>query len=211
MSGWGKTTDASAAGNVDLGANNTPFRYKGGSSPEAATQAAEKRNVIMTDQGYVRRLNTVDLNANQRTRDEILIAQAGVPGDAGFPNITEIYLSSNASGGVLSAAGAGNVYVVFSEPVNFNLNATDLTLSIANTAGGNHAVARCEVGDALLNANNTLVFKFTSGERGTYQVNAQSIGVSGSFQNLISLNTSGATANIVISGAVSNNLSTFSA
>jgi hypothetical protein len=211
MAGWGNTTDRLAAGNVDLGANNTPFRFKGGTQPEKASQAAEKRNVIMTDNGFVRRQQKTDSDGNVRTIDEMLIPLGGLAADAGFPNITEIFTSANSTSGVTTANSA-NVYVVFSEPVFFGDNAANLTLTLANTAGGNHHVAICNTSVRdVIGANNTLVFKVAGGFKGTYQVNSQSIVRSGGSANLNSLNTSAGvrSANLTISGAVSNNLSTF--
>lgn len=184
------------------------------------TDNAYKRNVIKTSKGWVRRMNKTDSGGNKRTQDEVLVA-AGDKLTGGVPDIAEIYVSGSPVGNT-----SANVYVVFNEPIQFKggNSGNNLSLTVANTAGGNHAVAICNsnpVSNLPINANNTLVFTYktqggTAGSgaaSGTYQVNAQSITCVGGGASLLAWgNTSIATArfaNLTITGAVSNNMGTW--
>lgn len=206
MAGWGNETDANQAGNDNFGANTVPYKFKDSAEP-FGTGTTTKRNVIATPQGWVRRQNFIDNQGNHRSKDEILVA--GSTYDDGNPYIVEIYLSANSSGGV-SSANSANVYVVFSEPVFHGANPSDLTL--VATQGSNTVTFTANSGNGLtdiINANNTLVFNATSIFSGVYKINSQAIGNTANFANLVSLNTGNASANLKISGAVSNALGTF--
>ena len=181
------------------------------------TDNAYKRNVIKTSKGWVRR----QTGPSGRIRDEVLVA-AGNKETGGVPDIAQIYVSGSPVGNT-----SANVYVVFNEPIQFKggNSGNNLSLTIANTAGGNHAVAICNsnpVSNLPINANNTLVFTYktqggTAGSgaaSGTYQVNAQSITCVGGGASLLAWgNTDGGTsrrfANLTITGAVSNNMGTW--
>tara|TARA_R100000808_G_C2154623_1_gene165754 strand:+ start:5267 stop:5926 length:660 start_codon:yes stop_codon:yes gene_type:complete len=197
-----------AAGRI---AGYQPYYFLGRDSDNAY-----KRNVIKTDKGWVRRQTN-----SGRIRDEVLVA-AGSKESGGVPDVAQIYVSGSPVGNTNA-----NVYVVFNEPVQFvgGNSGNNLSITIANTAGGNHAVAICNsnpVANPAINANNTLVFVYktqggTAGSgaaSGTYQVNAQSITVVGGGASLCAWGNTDAGssrrfANLVITGAVSNNMSTW--
>jgi hypothetical protein len=209
------------------GANNAAGRIAGGQPYYflgRESDNAYKRNVIKTSAGWVRRQT-----ANGRIRDEVLVA-AGDKILTGSADICSIYMTNAngvsydtavARGDVEWSARADDMYlnVVFNEAIQFagGTSGNNLTITTANTAAGNHAVWVCNsnpVSNMPTNANNTLVFHAAGvGVSGTYQVNAQSISVTGGGASLLSWgNTSIATArfaNLVITGAVSNNMSTF--
>jgi hypothetical protein len=129
------------------------------------------------------------------------------------PDITQIYVKLNANGYISANATGANLYVVFNAPVNHRASGNLVSITISNTAGGNHAVAYFtnNATARITNANNTLVFKLprlqggTGNAAATYHVNAQSFTVTG---NPLYNPDDGITvpANNVIAGAVANNL-----
>ena len=185
---------------------------------------ANKRNVIATTKGWVRRLNKRDTHGNNRQFDEVLVAAA--PGNGlyytsntylGNADICEIYVKLNANN-VISANVSANLYVVFNSPVHLRASSNGLTILIANTVAGNHGIARITASAAARAnvANNVMVFTMPKLQGGagsvkaTYHINAQSIGVTGGGNPLYNPEIGiTAAANLVITGAVANNLSRF--
>ena len=211
------------------GAANSAVFFKTGHNPfPQEGNLKSKRNVIATSAGWVRRVTKVDTHSNTRQQEEILVAaNPGVAGKdytsntyLGFPDIHQVYVRLDADGKITANAVA-NVYVVFNEPVVFSGGASgnNLTLTLANTIGGNHAVFTANNNGAhanreLAGANNTIIFRGTlqggadgSGADATYQINAQSISVTGGGNPLYNPDD-GITvpANLVITGAVANNV-----
>ena len=189
---------------------------------------ANKRNVIATSKGWVRRLNKVDMHGNVRQFDEVLVAAS--PGGGfdytantylGKPDICEIYVKLNANSVISANASGANLYVVFNMPVHLRASSNALSINIANTAGGNHAVARINASAAARAnvANNVLVFTMpklrggTGSAKATYHINAQSIAVSGGGNPLYNpeagSNPTKHSANLLITGAVANGLARF--
>jgi hypothetical protein len=186
---------------------------------------ANKRNVIATSAGWVRRLNKADMHGNQRQIDEVLVAAN--PGGGftyasntylGRPDIVEVFVKLNANG-VISANVSSNLYVVFNTPIHKRASGNAMSILIANTISGNHAVARIPASAAARAnvANNVMVFtmpKLQAGAAGsnnnfaTYHVNAQSITVTGNPLYNPDFGVA-VTANLVITGAVANNLARF--
>jgi hypothetical protein len=183
-------------------------------------QNANKRNVIATTVGWVRRANRVDTHGNVRQVDETLVAAA--PGSGlyytsntylGRPDIVEIFVKTNANN-VISANVSANLYVVFNMPVHLRASSNALSISIANTAGGNHGIARIAASAAARAnvANNVMIFTMpklqgrTGSLKATYHINAQSITVTGNPLYNPEQSTTHA-ANLVITGAVANGLS----
>jgi hypothetical protein len=183
---------------------------------------ANKRNVIATTKGWVRRSNRTSDGNVQRQFDEVLVAAA--PGGGfyytsntylGGPDICEIFVKLNANG-VISANVSSNLYVVFNMPVHLRASSNALSINLANTAGGNNGVARIVASAAARAnvANNVMIFtmpKLRGGAgsaKATYHVNAQSISVTGNplYNPEIGITAS---ANLVITGAVANNLARF--
>lgn len=221
MSKWGfrrESTQSNAGANTVAGmkAGYQPF-YN-------ADQMASKRNVIVTNKGWVRRENR-----GARTIDEVLVAaNPGVAGMGynsnnytGKADISQMYVKLNANG-TISANVAANLYVVFNTPLTFSGSAANnLQITVSNTVGGNAAVAvfNSNVGSAginaadfITNANNTLVFKMPALQGGTgsvaatYRVGGQAIALA-SGQPLYNPDRGTThTANLVITGAVANNL-----
>ena len=231
MALWGFSRES---GQVASGANTVAALVKGyrpkpvvsGSGSDGTTniQTANKRNVIATSLGWVRRQNRVDTHGNVRQFDEVLVAAS--PGSGfnynantylGNPDIVEIYVKTNANN-VISANVSANLYVVFNMPVAFKASGNNITINLANTAGGNNGVAIYKGGRANT-ANNVLVFTMpklqgrTGSLKATYHINAQSIGVTGGGNPLYNpeagSNPTKHAANLVITGAVANNLARF--
>jgi len=211
------------------GAANSAVFFKTGHNPfPQEGNLKSKRNVIATSAGWVRRVTKVDTHGSTRQQEEVLVAaNPGVAGKdytsntyLGFPDIHQVYVRLDADGKITANAVA-NVYVVFNEPVVFSGGASgnNLTLTLANTIGGNHAVFTANNNGAhanreLAGANNTIIFRGTlqggadgSGADATYQINAQSISVTGGGNPLYNPDD-GITvpANLVITGAVANNV-----
>lgn len=226
---WGFNKDSSKT----VSGANTTAGLVAGQQPRGGSHAGTgKRNVIATSAGWVRRQNKTDLNSNSRQMDETLVAAN--PGTAsvsdgyansaylGFPDIVEMYTSSNSTGGnALARTATANLYVVFNEPIRHKGGLGYMRVRVANTVTGNTVIAtgtaQTTAPGNIINANNTLVLSFKPGTAGTYKVNSNTIAFSsasgGTFAaNLVSLNisTNGAeSANLMISGAVSNNMGTF--
>ena len=226
---WGFDKDSTK---TVSGANTTAGLVAGQQPRGGSHTGTGKRNVIATSAGWVRRQNKTDLNSNSRQLDETLVAAN--PGTAsvsdgyansahlGFPDIVEMYTSSNSTGGnALARTATANLYVVFNEPVRHKGGGGFMRVRVANTVTGNTVIAtgtaQTTAPGNIINANNTLVLSFKPGTAGTYKVNSNTIAFSsasgGTFAaNLVSLNisTNGAeSANLMISGAVSNNMGTF--
>jgi len=226
---WGFNKDSSKT----VSGANTTAGLVAGQQPRGGSHAGTgKRNIIATSAGWVRRQNKTDLNSNSRQMDETLVAanpgtesvSDGYANSAylGFPDIVEMYTSSNSTGGnALARSATANLYVVFNEPIRHKGGLGYMRVRIANTVTGNTVIAtgtaQTTAPGNIINANNTLVLSFKPGVAGTYKVNSNTIAFSsasgGAFAaNLVSLNisTNGAeSANLMISGAVSNNMGTF--
>ena len=204
------------------GANNVAGILAGYQPFAEADNIASKRNVIATSKGWVRRQNKTDLNGNKRTMDEVLIAAA--PGSGlyynsntylGKADIAQMYIKLNANS-VISANVSANLYVVFNGPIKFKNSGNAMSINIANTIGGNHAVARftAQTSSNLIGANNTLIFTMPKLQGGagsvkaTYHINAQAITVTG-MPLYNPEQTTTHSANVTITGAVANNLLNF--
>ena len=227
MALWGFSRES---GQVASGANTVAGIVKGyrplpqvsgSEEPDVGgnIQNANKRNVIATSKGWVRRVNRTS-DGNQRQFDEVLVAANPGSGFSytsntylGRPDICEIFVKTNANN-VISANVSANLYVVFNMPVHLRASSNALSIGISNTAGGNHAVARIAASAAARAnvANNVLVFTMpklqgrTGSLKATYHINAQSILVTGNPLYNPEQGTTHA-ANLVITGATANALS----
>lgn len=201
------------------GANTVAGRIKGYQAPFVAGDAnelAEKRNVIATAAGWVRRENR-----GTRQIDQVIVAaNPGISGldytsntYLGKADIAQIYVKLNANGYISANATNANLYVVFNTPITFRASGNLCSITISNTASGNSGVAlfaNTVAQGRIVNANNTLVFRMPKlqgkgSNAATYKINAQTITVTGNpFYNPDDGIT--AQANLVITGAVSNNL-----
>lgn len=211
---------------VASGANTEAAVRKGFQAPYVAgfggDELAEKRNVIATNAGWVRRVWKTDVHGSVRMQEQVLVAaNPAVPNKdytsntyLGNPDIAQIYVKLNANGYISANATGANLYVVFNTPMHFKASGNLVSIKIANTAGGNHAVAyfaNTAAQNRIVNANNTLVFRLpklqggTGNAAATYHINAQSFTVTG---NPLYNPDDGTTvaANTVITGAVANNL-----
>jgi hypothetical protein len=188
---------------------------------------ANKRNVIATSAGWVRRQNKRDTHGSNRQIDEVLVAANPGGGFSytantylGRPDICEIFVKLNANN-VISANVSANLYVVFNMPVHLRASSNGLTINISNTSGGNHGIARITASAAARAnvANNVMVFTMpklqgrTGSLKATYHINAQSIGVTGGGNPLYNpeagSNPTRHAANLVITGATANALARF--
>jgi hypothetical protein len=179
----------------------------------------EKRNVIATSKGWVRR----EVRGS-RIIDEPLVAAGDKVALAGtevlgFPDICQMYVKLNANGVISANVATANLYVVFNAPVKIKASANLMYIRLANTAGGNsgnaHITSSNTVASTVAGSNNQLIFNLpklqggTGSAKATYKINAQSIGVTGSPVYNPEMSAQTGTANLVITGSVSNNLLNF--
>lgn len=182
-----------------------PIWNKTDTKPQYLTKE-EKRNIIVTDIGFVRRQRYTDVHGNTRVKDQIYNAISGLANSTnwGTPKVVDMWHQP-----VTFANTAGvtvNTYVLFSEPVRAN---TTLKLTVSGTEDGNTVIAKTPDTTTYI-ANNTVIFKWKPTKTGTYKVQAQTISnaVSGGGIPVRSLNSLGETASLVIGGAVSNTAGT---
>ena len=211
-----------------LGAN-TDATLRAGYRPYNFDTKAKRRDVILTDKGWVRRTNHNSVHGGVRQKDEILVAAHPGGGSnsyasaahAGGPDICDIFLGANtATGNTNFVTGTDfEIKVVFNEPVaHVGAVAPRLKLVLANTVSGQNSLTANALAvnsnTGIEGANNTVVFTCKPGSAsnvaGTYKIGAQTIVKLGSgTANLASLNSNRITANLVINAAVSNSLASF--
>ena len=211
-----------------LGAN-TDATLRAGYRPYNFDTKAKRRDVILTDKGWVRRTNHNSVHGGVRQKDEILVAAHPGGGSnsyasaahAGGPDICDIFLGANtATGNSNFVTGTDfQIKVVFNEPVaHVGAVAPRLKLVLANTVSGQNSLTANALAvnsnTGIEGANNTLVFTCkpasNANRAGTYKIGAQTIVKLGSgTANLASLNSNRITANLVINAAVSNSLASF--
>ena len=211
--------------------SNATAGVKAGNQAFVHDQKKEKRNVIATNKGWVRRehrlMNGGTASSVTRQIDEVLVAagnkDAAPSSNLGFPDIAQIYFANSTNDDVTSitpeTGGGGaehQVRVVFNEPIKYNEAAGSkigkVVLSKV-TGSGNSTITALATSVARTNtnitgANNTMIFRFTptSGDAGTYKVAAATAGIANGVSGTLtikSLNSSEA-ANVTITGAVSN-------
>ena len=221
MPGWGFRPES---GQSAEGANTIAARAKG-FQPYYAFDGgggmASKRNVIATNKGWVRREYV-----GTRLKEEIIVAAN--PGDTGgkdytsntylnSPDVAQMYVKLNANGYIGANTNNANLYVVFNTPIHHKASGNLVTVVVSNTIGGNIGntlFANTAAQSRIINANNTLVFRMPPLRGGsgsvaaTYKFAAQTIKVHGSGNPLYNPDdgTAMPAANLVITGAVANNL-----
>ena len=235
MALWGFNRESTQ---VNSGANTVAGIKAGYQPPFVAgghgAEMAEKRNIIATKNGWVRREVRVMTGVENTTRiiDQEIVA--GNPGGGfnytantflGKPDIAQIYVRLNANGFISANSSGANLYIVFNTPIAFAASGNTLSITVSNTAAGNNAIVRARKAattgnpgfTSVTNANNTLVILMTklqgslapdaNNSPATYKIPAQTISVTGTpLYNPDIGAVSYATANLVITGAVSNNL-----
>jgi hypothetical protein len=100
---------------------------------------------------------------------------------------------------------------VFTEALSIAASPSPFRLTIANTAGGNNVVATSNTNKAsIVNANNTLDFRFKVATAGTYKIQAQNLSNTAATK-VYSVSGTGITetVNNNISAVVSNTNGTF--
>lgn len=161
---------------------------------------AEKRSVIVTDVGFVRRQIKTDVHSNVRIMDQIYvpIRDLADSSDFGFARVADVWhVPTNAT-----INSVVNTYITFTEPVNFIGTSGPLKLAIANTAGGNNMIATAS---SVSGANNTVVFRWKPSTAGTYKVQAQTMANgTATAVTFKSANIGHESANLVITGTESN-------
>lgn len=212
-----------------IGANTVAGIKKGYQAPFVSggeAEVAEKRNVIATSAGWVRRQHKTDSHGNARVIDQVIVAAH--PGSGldytsntylGNPDIVQMYVKLNANGYMSANATNANLYVVFNCPISWKASGNLCSITVANTISGNAAVARFANSQAqgrITNANNTLIFRLPmlqanvsngAATTATYKIAAQTISVTGNpLINPDDGTNPGSFANLVITGAVSNSL-----
>ena len=211
--------------------SNATAGVKAGNQAFVHDQKKEKRNVIATNKGWVRRehrlMNGGTASSVTRQIDEVLVAAGNKDGapssNLGFPDIAQIYFANSTNDDVTSitpeTGGGGaehQVRVVFNEPIKYNEAAGSKVGKVVLsrvTGSGNSTITATASSVARTNtnitgANNTMIFRFTptSGDAGTYKVAAATAGIANGVSGTLtikSLNSSEA-ANVTITGAVSN-------
>jgi hypothetical protein len=169
-----------------------PLWDKTSSKPKNLTRA-EKRDVIATDVGFVRRQVK-----GTRVIDEVLVSLDGVANSTNFgePTIDDMYHSTD----TVVANTTVTTYVVFDEPITPNAAAK---IDIANTVAGEAVVGVANT--TLYHAQNAIAFTWTPTVAGTYKVQAQTVANNTSTAlNFTSKNAGNEVASLVISGPVSN-------
>jgi hypothetical protein len=213
--GFNKEANMSAAG-----ANVVAGLVRGQQAPYFTGDAAEQvtnRNMIVKPEGWVYREN----RGTRRIEQVIVAANPGGGqnyNDAlnmGRPDIAQIYVKLNANGFISANASLANLYVVFNTPIAFRASGNLVSITVANTIGGNNAVARLTPALAnstqVINANNTLVFRLPAMQGGagsvaaTYKINSQTISSTGNPLYNPEIGIASA-ANLVLTGATSNTL-----
>ena len=114
MPGWGFKKEGTQSA---TGAASAEIAYKDGYQPSPAGQGfgqamKEKRNVIATSKGWVRR----EVRGS-RIIDEVLVAAGDKVALAGtevlgFPDISQMYVKLNANGVISANVATANLYVV---------------------------------------------------------------------------------------------------
>ena len=211
--------------------SNATAGVKAGNQAFVHDQKKEKRNVIATNKGWVRRehrlMNGGTASSVTRQIDEVLVAAGNKDGapstHLGFPDIAQIYFANSTNDDVTSitpeTGGGGaehQVRVVFNEPIKYNEAAGSKVGKVVLskvTGSGNSTITATATSVARTNtnitgANNTMIFRFTptSGDAGTYKVAAATAGIANGVSGTLTikgLNSSEA-ANVTITGAVSN-------
>ena len=197
MPSWGFGPEKNNSNDSDVATAGT----KAGNQAFAHDQKKEKRNVIATNKGWVRRehrlMNGGTASSVTRQIDEVLVAAGNKDGDPsthlGFPDIAQIYFANSTNDDVTSitpeTGGGGaehQVRVVFNEPIKYN--------EAAGSKIGKVVLARVTgSGNSTITALATSVAAATAGIAN---------GVSGTL-TIKGLNSSEA-ANVTITGAVSN-------
>lgn len=164
---------------------------KSGQPPKWLNRA-EKRNLVLTSIGWVRKLVR-----GTRTRSEIYVPLNNAANAAGRPVITDVWHS----GATFSAGGSPvvNTWISFSQPIS---STSALKITVANTAGGAVKTANA---NTTVYGSNKLLFRWTANAAGTYKVQAQTIANgSATAANIRSTNAGNTVSLRVISGTVSN-------
>ena len=131
MALWGFNRESTQ---VNSGANTVAGIKAGYQPPFVAgghgAEMAEKRNIIATKNGWVRREVRVMTGVENTTRiiDQEIVA--GNPGGGfnytantflGKPDIAQIYVRLNANGFISANSSGANLYIVFNTPIAFPL------------------------------------------------------------------------------------------
>ena len=216
MSSWGFGRESTQ---VASGANTAAGIVKGFQPFVEAGNEASKRNVIITNKGWVRR----EHRGSRQIEEVIVAANPGVQNKdyssntyTGNPDISQIFVKLNANGYIGANTTGANLHVVFNAPIHHKASGNLCTVVVSNTVGGNIGntlFANTAAQGRIINANNTLVFRMpklqggTGNAKATYKIQAQSIRVHQGGNPLYNPDD-GTTqaANLVITGAVSNNL-----
>ena len=172
---------------------------------------AEKRNVIVTDVGFVRRDKYVDVHGNLRRKDVLLVPIGGLANSTNFgmPTVTDMYFGTNPNTTVTTGVvnQPVSVTVVYDEHVFHSGVAGSLKMTVANTVGGASTYTAVHTANAtsVNGADNQLTFTFTPSVAGTYKIQAQTIANStATAANLVSRSTGNEVASLVVSPTVSN-------
>ena len=159
----------------------------------------QKRNVVVTDKGFVRRITYKDAQNVNRVKDELLVTISGLANSSNFgsPNVVDVWFTRS-TGTVNTAI---ETWISFDEPIT---STTTAKITIANTAGGASTYVATTPNTAVYDTNK-LRFTWTPLVAGTYKVGAQTIAnATSSALNIRSRNTGTETATLTISSSISN-------
>lgn len=170
---------------------------KTGSLPKNLNRE-QKRNVVATDVGFVRKISYTAADGSARKQNEMLVPVRGVANSTNFgaPTIVDVWHSVDTA--VINTPI--QTFVSYDEPLTIG---GGVKLNVANTAGGSAKVATSPA--TLINAENTLAFTWTPTVAGLYKVQAQTMANSSATAiNLLSSNAGTEVAPLIITGPVSN-------
>ena len=133
MSSWGFGRESTQ---VASGANTAAGIVKGFQPFVEAGNEASKRNVIITNKGWVRREHR-----GSRVIEEVIVAaNPGVQNKdyssntyTGNPDISQIFVKLNANGYIGANTTGANLHVVFNAPIHHKASGNLCTVVVSNT------------------------------------------------------------------------------
>ena len=205
MPGWTKNRyDENSDYDPNSASSQRPYRFE---PPD------QKRDVIATEHGYVKRQTYTDVHGNSRVKDEILVpindAGTGLSTILGNAVVLDAYASRPSGGGA-------EINVVFSEPIRVaNSAATwSVTLTTAYRASGtgaatarNFVLSNSSTHGRVLGANNEIRLESSGTEPAgaTIQLNNN---LTFTMSSVLAIDTGNA-ANTAVSTAVRSAFGTF--
>ena len=172
MVGWGK----SSYRNINpVAARQRPYKFE---------NAAAKRDVVATPEGWVKRATYTDTHGNQRIKNELLVTIHELDDHLGIATVLDAYAEQ-------TGPNEGSLYLVYSEPITAGGR-----VNVSMAGANNHVMSSVSsVPNRISGANNTLRFVGAGMTAGDYTIVSNSIsGATGRLQ----ATSDGASANTSI-------------